>query len=182
MKKIIVGITGASGTPLAVRLLKELKKAGVQTHLVISDGGKATLKHETDIKIKKLSHKYHNNNNLASSIASGTFKTDGMIIIPCSMKSISGLAHGSSQNLLLRAGDVCIKEKRKLLLVPRETPLSPVHLDNLAYLSKLQNVMILPPMLSYYTKPKSIKDMEKLIIGKILNYFDIEMKGFKRWK
>lgn len=182
MKNIIVGITGASGAPLAIRLLKEFKKAGVQTHLVISSGGEATLRHESSEDVKKLCYKLYDNSDLSSSISSGTFQTDGMVIVPCSMRSVGALASGVSANLLLRAADVCIKEKRKLLLVPRETPLSPIHLDNLAYLSKLQNVMILPPMLSYYTKPKTVEDMESLIVGKILSYFDIEMVGFKRWK
>lgn len=183
MKKIIIGISGASGIPLAIRLLQILKKMPkIQTHLVISDGGKVTLKHEMDIHVNSLADKIHKNKDLSASIASGTFKSDGMVIIPCSMKTISALSHGYSQNLLLRAGDVTIKEKRKLVLVPRETPFSPIHLENLLKLSKLQNVTILPPMLSYYQKPQNIEDMEDNIIGKILNIFDIDYDGFKRWK
>ncbi len=183
MKKIIVGITGASGAPLALRMLKQLSKfKDIEIHLVMSAGAKQTFKYETQENAKKLCHVFYDNKNLGAAIASGTFNTDGMIIIPCSMKSVSALACGTSSNLLLRAADVCIKEKRKLVLVPRETPLSPIHLDNLAYLAKLQNIMILPPVLGYYTKPKSIKDMEDLIVGKILNYFDLDMENFKRWK
>ncbi len=183
MKKIIVGISGASGAPLAVRLLKELKKHDdVQVHLVVSSGGKRTLKYETNCDVKSLCDVYHKNKNIGSCIASGTFKTDGMVIIPCSMKTVASLANGISSNLLLRSADVCIKEKRKLILVPRESPLSPIHLDNLAYLSKLQNLFIIPPVLSYYTKEQSVEDMENQIIGKILSQFDIKMKSFKTWK
>ncbi len=182
MKKIIVGITGASGAPLAIRLLVELKKAQVQVHLVISKGAEETLKYEANENIKKLCDVFYENENLGSSIASGTYEVDGMIIVPCSMKTIGSLACGISSNLLLRAADVCIKEKRKLLLVPRETPLSPIHLDNLSYLSKLQNIMILPPVLSYYMRPKSIEDMERLLVAKMLRYFDIKMEGFEGWK
>lgn len=183
MKKIIIGISGASGAPLGVKMLKILKKMkNVQTHLVISDGAKQTLKYEYKKSIKSLANFYYKNDDLASSISSGTFKNDGMIIIPCSMKTLSALANGFSQNLLLRAGDVCMKEKRKLVIVPRESPLSTIHLENLTKLSKMQNVSIVPPVLSYYNDLKSIDDMQIHIIGKILSFFDIDLKEFKRWK
>lgn len=182
MKKIVVGVSGASGMPLGVRLLKVLKKLkNVQTHLVVSDSAKQTLKYEYKKSIKSLADVYYENNNLASAISSGTFKNDGMIIIPCSMKSVSAIANGFSQNLLLRAADVCIKEKRKLVIVPRESPLSTIHLKNLTKLSKLQNLYIVPPVLSYYNELKTIKDMEIHLIGKILDIFDIDLKEFKRW-
>ncbi len=183
MKKIVVGISGASGAILGVKLLKELKKIdSVQTHLVISDGAKQTLKHEYKTNIKSLADVYYKNHDLSASISSGTFLHDGMIIIPCSMKSVSAIANGLSLNLLLRAADVCIKEKRKLILVPRESPLSPIHLENLTKLSKIQNVSIVPPMISYYNHIQNIEEMERHIIGKILSFFDIDLKGFKRWK
>ncbi|MGL5436520.1 MAG: UbiX family flavin prenyltransferase [Lachnospiraceae bacterium] len=185
MRRIVVGISGASGMPLAVRLLQELKKQpGVEVHLVISCGGKMTLAAETGYTVEEicsLADVHYDNQNIGGAIASGSYKTDGMIVIPCAMKTIAGVAHGYADNLLLRACDVTIKEKRKLLLVARETPLSPIHLDNLAYLAKMQNVMIMPPMLTYYNQPQSIEDMETHLVGKILGQFDIAIDNFKPW-
>lgn len=185
-KRIVIGISGASGIPLAIACLKALKKNdNYETHLVITKGSELTIPSETNMtidEVKALADVFYDNNNLGASIASGTFDTVGMIIVPCSMKTISGIAHGYSDNLLLRASDVTIKEQRKLILVARETPLSPIHLDNLSYLSKLQNVMIMPPMLTYYNNPESIEDMERHIVGKILHQFDIEIDNFKRWE
>lgn len=184
MKNIIVGVTGASGAPLAICLLKEMQKIShIQTHLVATKSAKLTLKLECDIDdLHTLVDVVYSDDDIGASIASGTFKADGMIVIPCSMKSVSAIKNGLSNSLLQRAADVCIKEKRKLILVPRETPLSPIHLDNLTYLSKLQNVTILPPMLSYYHKPTSIKELEYHLVGKILSFFDVDLEDFKRWK
>lgn len=186
MKRIVIGISGASGIPIAVCCLRELQKIdGYETHLVMTKGAELTLSQETQMelqKVKELADVVYDNRNIGASIASGTFQTEGMIIVPCSMKTVSGIAHGYSDNLLLRAADVMIKEQRKLVLVARETPLSSIHLDNLSYLSKIQNVMIMPPMVTYYNQPKSIEDMERHIAGKILGRFGIELEGFKRWK
>lgn len=184
VKNIIIGVTGASGSQLAKTLLETTSKIDhVTTHLVLTQGAKTTLKYELkDENLKSLADFYYKNSNLAAPIASGTFKVDGMVIIPCSMKTIAALAHGFSQNLLLRAGDVCIKEKRKLILVPRETPLSQIHLQNLLTLSNIYNITILPPMLSFYHDPQCIEDISLHITGKILSFFDIDIDGFKRWK
>lgn len=185
MKRIIVGLSGASGIPLAMKLLEQLREYDCEIHLVVSNGALMTLGYEsnkTEADLKKMSDYYYNNDFIGASIASGTFKNEGMIIIPCSMKTVAGIAHGYSDSLILRASDVMIKEKRKLVLVTRESPLSSIHLDNLAYLSKIANITILPPMMTYYNHPKTIEDMENHIVGKILNVFDIEMKEFKRWK
>ncbi len=185
MKKIVVGISGASGMPLAYHLLQELKKHDVEIHLVVSNSSLVTIPYECKQTIEdfyQLADVVYDYKNIGASIASGTFKVDGMIIIPCSMKTVAGLAHGYSDNLLLRAGDVMIKEKRKLILVTREAPLSPIHLDNLSYLSKLSNIYIIPPVLSYYNHPQTIEDMETHLIGKILSPFDIEVEHFKTWK
>lgn len=186
MKRIVVGISGASGMPLAVRLLQELHdNKDVEVHLVITRGAKLTIAQEcrTSLdKIEQLADVVYDQSHIGASIASGTFQTDGMIVIPCSMKTVAGIAHGYSDNLLLRACDVMIKEQRQLILVARETPLSPIHLDNLAYLSKLSNIIIMPPMMSYYQCPQTIEDMEIHLIGKILARFDIEVNNFKRWK
>lgn len=185
MKRIIVGLSGASGIPLAMKLLEQLRKYNCEIHLVVSNGSLMTLGYESNKTVndlKKMCDYYYNNDFIGASIASGTFKNEGMIIIPCSMKTVAGITHGYSDSLILRAADVMIKEKRKLVLVTRESPLSPIHLDNLAYLSKIANITILPPMMTYYNQPKTIDDMENHIVGKILNVFDIEMKEFKRWK
>lgn len=186
MKKIVVGISGASGMPLAVHLLMVLKAdPSVETHLVMTRGAEITMKQEADItveQVKGLADICYDINNIGASIASGTFRTEGMIVVPCSMKTVAGIARGYSDNLLLRACDVIIKEKRNLVLAVRETPLSPIHLDNLAYLSRLQNVDILPLVLSYYNNPVSIQDMERHLIGKLLSRFEIEVKGFQPWQ
>jgi len=185
MRRIVVGISGASGMPLAICLLQELRKQPeVEVHLVISYGAEATIAAETSYtieQIRAMAEVNYDNQNIGGAIASGSFTTEGMIVIPCAMKTIAGVAHGYADNLLLRACDVMIKEKRKLLLVARETPLSPIHLDNLAYLARLQNVMIIPPMLTYYNQPQSVADMEIHLVGKILRQFDIEVNGFKPW-
>lgn len=186
MKKIVVGMSGASGMPLAVRLLKELKKqSDVETHLVMTKSAELTIVQEcqeTIEEIKMLADFVYDNQSIGASIASGTFDVTGMIVIPCSMKTVAGIRCGYSDNLLLRACDVMIKEQRPLILVARESPLSAIHLDNLAYLSHLPYVMIMPPMLTYYHLPKTIEDMELHLIGKILSRLNIEIKEFKRWK
>lgn len=186
MKRIVVGLSGASGMPLAIRLLKELHNNNdVEVHLVISRGAEMTIQQECQMsidEIKQLADVVYDQNNIGASIASGTFQSDGMIVIPCAMKTVAGIAHGYSDNLLLRACDVMIKEQRQLILVTRETPLSPIHLDNLSYLSRLPKVVIMPPMMSYYQCPQTIEDMEIHLIGKILARFDIEVENFKRWK
>lgn len=186
MKKIVVGISGASGMPLVIRLLKTLKEIeDVETHLVMTRGAEMTIAQETTLSIEdiqSLADVVYDNQNIGASIASGTFETAGMIVLPCSMKTVAGIALGYSDNLLLRACDVMIKEQRKLILVARESPLSPIHLDHLSYLSKLQNVMILPPMLTYYNLPQTIEDMEIHIVGKILSKFHLQVEHFKPWK
>lgn len=186
MKKIVVGISGASGMPLALHLIKVLSlEKNVEVHLVITDGAKKALLEECnmhDEQISRYANITYDIKNIGASIASGTFDVEGMIVIPCTMKTLAGIAHGYSDNLLLRACDVMIKEKRKLILVARETPLSPIHLDNMAYLSRLPQVSILPPVLSYYHHPQTIDEMERHLIGKMLAPFEIEVDGFQRWQ
>lgn len=186
MKKIVIGISGASGMPLAVRLLRELKELpDFETHLVISGGAEITMAQELQLTMKQvteLADITYDNQNIGAPIASGTFETEGMIVVPCAMKTVAGIAHGYADNLLLRACDVMIKEKRKLVLVARETPLSPIHLDNMSYLSKLQNVVIMPPMLTYYNLPSTIEDMETHMAGKLLRQFGVNLNGFKPWR
>lgn len=186
-RRIVVGVSGASGTPLAWRLLMELRAMlDVETHLVLTEGARLTARHELPEGVSvdelcALADVVHDLDAVGSSIASGTFKTVGMVVVPCSMKTVAGIAAGYSANLLLRAADVTIKEDRPLVLVARETPLSPIHLKNLAYLSTVRNVTIMPPMLEYYTRPETIQDVERHLVAKILERFDIELPGFKRW-
>ena len=185
-KRIVLGVSGASGAPLAERLLRELRNCpDVETHLVITYGGERTIEEECAISVeafKALADVVHDNRNIGASIASGTFPVEGMIVLPCSMKTLAGIAHGYSDNLLLRAADVMLKEQRRLVLVPRESPLSKIHLDNMAYLASVPGVFILPPVLSYYHHPLTLEDMEKQLVGKILGKFDIQSEGYKPWK
>ncbi|MBP2656534.1 MAG: aromatic acid decarboxylase [Firmicutes bacterium] len=184
VKRLVIGMSGASGVPIAVGLLKEMKKRpDWETHLVITSGAQKTIEQETPlsrVEIEALVTKCYSMDDIGASIASGTFQTEGMVVVPCSMKTVSGIANGFSQNLLLRAADVTIKEGRKLVLVARETPLSPIHLDNMLALARL-GVRILPPMLTYYNKPASIEDMTRHIVGKITDAFRIETEEFQRW-
>lgn len=183
--KIIVGITGASGVILGVSLLKALAaQPDCETHLVVTDGAKKTFEYETDMRFQDIAvwaDYQHDINNLAAPIASGSFKTDGMVVIPCSMKSLSGIVTGFTDNLLLRAADVCLKERRRVVLVPRELPLSLIHLENMSK-AALQGCIILPPMLTFYNNPGSIQDMVNHLMGKIMLLFDIAFAEFAPWK
>lgn len=184
-KRLIVGISGSSGAILGIELLKQMQKyQDWETHLVISKGAKITIDLETSYsfqQVSALAHKTYSVEDIGANISSGTFKTEGMVIIPCSMKTVAGIASGYSDNLLLRAADVIIKERKELILVTRESPLSPIHLKNMLTLAEL-GVVIMPPVLSYYTKPLTIEDMSKHIIGKILARFNIEVDNFNRWE
>ncbi|MCC8043956.1 MAG: UbiX family flavin prenyltransferase [Clostridiales bacterium] len=191
MKRIVIGISGASGFPLATCLLNELKKMpDVETHLVYTYGAELTAKQESGYdpeQIRELADVCYDNYNIGAAIASGTFLTEGMIILPCSMKTLSGIAHGFSENLLLRAADVTIKEQRKLVLAVRESPLSSIHLENMLAVSRLHNVFVMPPLMTYYMngssglEPITVSDMERHMVGKMLQPFGIEMEGFRRW-
>lgn len=183
-KRIVVGISGASGAPIAMELLTQLKKIPViETHLVITEGGKLTIQQETDITVDdayKLVDIVHENHNIGASIASGSFKTDAMIVVPCSMKTVAGIVSGYSDNLLLRAADVVLKERRKLILVPRECPLGTIHLRNLYEISRL-GAIVIPTVMSYYNHPESVEDCTKHIVGKIMDQLNLESEGYHRW-
>ncbi len=183
-KRLIVGMSGASGSCLAVELLEAMaKQPQWETHLVVSKGAARTFAYETKLTIEKLNSLatvVHTQKNIGANIASGTFHTEGMVIVPCAMKTLAGVAHGYSDNLILRAADVTIKERRKLILITRETPLSPIHLRNMLELAKL-GVVIMPPMLTFYNHPQSIQDMTRHVVGKILAEFHIELENFTRW-
>ncbi len=184
-QRLVVGISGASGAIIGIELLKTMKHQFPlwETHLVISAGACRTIEQETTYsvdEVESLATKCHSLENVGASIASGTFKTAGMVVVPCSMKTVAGIALGMSTNLLLRAADVIIKERRKLVLVARESPLSPIHLQNMATLASV-GAIVMPPVLTFYNKPRSIEDMTRHIVGKILDVFDLEIGGFQRW-
>ena len=183
-KRIIVGISGASGIQLGVSLLDILRGCDDwETHLVMTGGAEVTLGYETDKSpdsVKAMADVVHKIDDLAASISSGTFKTEGMIIAPCSMKTAAGIASGYSENLLLRAADVVIKERRRLVLVPRESPMSSIHLRNLLALSDL-GAVVLPPVPSFYQKPSGINDVINHITGRALGYFGIDTDLYRPW-
>jgi 4-hydroxy-3-polyprenylbenzoate decarboxylase len=181
--RIVVGITGGSGALYGLALLKALRELGIETHLVVSDMGEQVMLHECGIEpfeLKCLADFYYDNKNLAASIASGSFKTDGMIIVPCSMKTLAGIAHGYSDSLLTRAADVVLKEGRRLVLLPREMPFGAIHLENMLTLARL-GVRIMPPNPGFYSHPKTIEDIVDIVVGRILDQFDIEHSLLKRW-
>ena len=184
IKRIIIGISGASGVQLGIAVLEVLRDCpDWETHLIMTNGAEVTLGYETNKspdEVKAMADVVHPIDNLAASISSGTFKTEGMIIAPCSMKTVAGIASGYSENLLLRAADVVIKERRRLLLIPRESPLSSIHLRNLLTLSDL-GAYIVPPMPAFYQKPADINDVIRHITGRALGYFGIETDLFRPW-
>lgn len=190
MKRIVVGISGESGSPLALRFLEALRaQDDVEIHLVVSDSALLTASYELPTQqgsadanpFKHFAHVYHEPTAFDASISSGSFEVDAMIIIPCSMKTVAGIASGYADNLLLRAADVTIKEKRPLILVARESPLSPIHLKNLSYLSTLPTVSIVPPLLTYYGGQTTVQDMEDHLIGKIFSLLGLSYEPFQRW-
>ena len=181
--RLVVAITGASGAIYGKRLLEVLHDKKVETHLVVSKVAEKVIEHEletTKRSLEKLADHIYDVDDLTAPLLSGSFKTDGMVIIPCSMKTVAGIAHGYSDNLILRAADVTLKERRKLILVPRETPLNVIHLRNLLELSK-QGVAIIPAMPAFYHKPKKIDALVDYVVGKVLDCLDIEHKLFRRW-
>ena len=185
ISRIIIGISGASGAPIAIELLRQLKSMPeVETYLVYTYGAKLTIAQETDMdieQVKALADYVYDIHEVGAPPASGSFKMDAMVVVPCSMKTVAGSVSGYSDNLLLRAADVTVKEQRTLVLAARETPLSGIHLRNLYELSMLPGVRIIPPMLTFYHKPESIDDMVYHIAAKLLEPFGIEAKEYRRW-
>lgn len=182
-RRIIIGISGASGVIYGVRLLSILKEIDIETHLVISEAGKKNIEIETGYKsneVADMADYVYDNRDIAAAIASGSFLTDGMIVVPCTVKTLSGIANSYTENLLVRAADVTLKEKRKLVLVVRETPLHKGHL-RLMTMAADMGAHILPPVPSFYHKPKTIDDIINQTIGKIFDYVGIKHDLFKRW-
>lgn len=182
--KIVVGISGGSGSIYAISLLKALKELNIETHLVMSTMGKKVIEHECGItidEIKSMAAHIHDNNDFFAPIASGSFKVEGMVVVPCSMKTLSAIANGFSDSLITRACDVSIKERRKLVLVTRETPLSSIHLENMLKLSRM-GVTIFPPAPGFYNHPQTIEDIVLQMTGRILDILGIENNLLDRWK
>ncbi len=183
MKSIIVGISGASGVTYGVKVLKTLSELGIETHLIITQAGKKNLMIETDYSLKELesmaSHVY-DVEDIGASIASGSFKVDGMVIAPCSIKTLSAVANSFSHNLLVRAADVMLKERRRLVLLVRETPLHEGHLELMMKVTRMGGI-IMPPVPAFYHFPKTIEDIIEQTVGKILDLFGIDHQLFERW-
>lgn len=183
--RIIVGITGATGVIMGYKLLVALRQfPEVETHLIVSKGAKVTLALESNLLLEELyaaADVVHEDGNLGASISSGSFKTDGMVVIPCSMKTLSAIAMGFAENLIVRAADVCLKEGRKVVLVPREMPLGKIHCRNM--LTAAENgCVIVPPVLTFYNESMTIDGQIDHIIGKILMQFGLDHERFKPWE
>lgn len=182
--RLIVGISGATGAIYGIRMLQTLQACNIETHLVLTDSAKRTIEMETTYSVKeveRLADYVHDNRDIGAAISSGSFKTDGMVISPCAMKSLSALANSYNDSLLVRAADVVLKEKRKLVVIPRETPLHTGHLKLFLAVAEM-GAVILPPMPAYYHMPKTLDDVINQTVGKALDQFDIEHQLFKRWE
>jgi 4-hydroxy-3-polyprenylbenzoate decarboxylase len=189
LKKIVVGITGASGSIYAKRLVEELLKKDIYTHIICTDTGKKVMKYETGIDleqwVEELSKQYshlmlEDINNLFAGVASGSYKFDAAVILPCSMGTLAEISNGLAKNLLCRVADVALKESRRLIIVPRETPFNAIHLENMLKLSRL-GVTILPAMPGFYHMPQTMEDLIDFVVGKVLDSLAIENTLFKKW-
>ncbi len=183
MKRLVVGMSGATGAIYGIRLLEVLSESDVETHLVISKAAEKTIRLETPWsvdKVKSLAHTCYDPRNIGANIASGSFLNEGMVVIPCAIKTLSGIAHSYNDNLLTRAADVTIKEKRKLVIVARETPFHKGHLKLMLEAADL-GATILPPVPAFYCMPKTIDDLVDHLVGKVLDMFHIENNLFHRW-
>ena len=184
MKKIVVGITGASGSVYAVRLIDVLREQGIEVHSVVTDSGQRVLDYECGVTMEELSRRVdvlYPNADVGAAIASGSFRMDAMVVLPCSMKTAGAIAHGVTDDLLTRAADVTLKEGRRLLLVPRETPMHEIHLENLLRLARA-GVVIMPAAPGFYHRPETLDDLVNMMVGKILDRLGIEAELFTRWR
>jgi 4-hydroxy-3-polyprenylbenzoate decarboxylase len=184
-KRLIIAMTGATGAIYGLRLLQVVRDVGTwETHLIISDAGALNLQHELQMKrreIAALADVSHDVDDIAASIASGAFRTEGMIIAPCSMKTLAAVAHGFADNLIARAADVTLKERRRLVVVPRETPLNLAHIRNMASVTEMGGI-IFPPLPAFYGKEKTLAQLIDETVGRILRLFEIELNGlFDPW-
>jgi len=181
--RIVVGVSGATGVVLGLRLLEVLKEMGVETHAVLTRAAEKILEaeHGSSRKdLERLASRIYDVDDLFAPIASGSFRTDGMVVAPCSMKTLAGIVHGYSDNLLLRAADVTLKERRRLVLVVRETPLSVVHLRNMLAAAEM-GAVVLPPTLAFYHRPRSVEDLVDFVVGRVLDALGLEHSLYKKW-
>lgn len=184
VRRLIVGISGASGVIYGLRMLEVLRRSGLEIHLIMSKSAEVTLAHETNMKVaevKKLADVVHVNSDLGAAVSSGSFKTDGMIVAPCSIRTASEIAYGITSTLMARAADVVLKERRRLVLMVRESPLHTGHLRTLTHLSEM-GAIIAPPMPGFYTRPAQVDDVVDHTVGRVLDLFDIEVGLVKRWR
>ena len=183
-RRIVVAITGATGAVYGVRLLQHLSNTpGIETHLVVSDAAALTLHQEVDLArrdVEAMAHVVHKNRDIGAAIASGSFQSDGMIVAPCSMKTLASVAHGLSDNLIARAADVMLKERRRLVLMVRETPFNLAHLRNMTLVTEMGGV-IFPPLPGFYHRPASIEEMVDHTVGRVIDLLGIEHALAPRW-
>ena len=181
--RIVVAMTGATGAVYGARLLGALWELEIETHLVLSRWAEVTLVKETGVSVRELASTasvVHSRDNQGAAIASGSFRHDGMIIAPCSMKTLAAIRHGYAHELIVRAADVTLKERRRLVLLTRETPLNDIHLENMLALSRM-GAVIAPPMPAFYSNPKTIDDLVDHTVGRVLDLFGLELPRLKRW-
>jgi flavin prenyltransferase len=183
MRRLIVGMTGSTGAVFGIRLLEALKHSQVESHLIISKWAQRTIEHETRHNVEQvraLATVVHSQGDMGATISSGSFITEGMVVIPCSVRTLGGIANGYGEHLVHRAADVILKERRRLVLVVRETPLSEVHLENMLKLARM-GVVMLPPMPAFYNHPQTVDDIVDHIVFRVLDQFGIETPFAKRW-
>src|SRR5438067_9279166 len=183
MRRLVIGITGSTGAIFGVRMLEALKDSDVESHLIISKWAQRTLEHETRYTVEQvrgLATVVHSPGDMGASISSGSFKTEGMVVIPCSVRTLGCIANGYGEHLVHRAADVILKERRRLVLLVRETPLSEVHLENMLKLARI-GLSILPPMPAFYNHPQTVDDVVNHIVGRVLDQFKIPAPFAKRW-
>ena len=185
MKRLVIGMSGSSGVIYGIRMLEVLaKNPEVETHLILSQAAKMNIGIETEwsvADVEALADEVHNNKNIGASIASGSYKTGGMIVVPCSMKTLSGIANSYAENLIIRAADVMLKERRQLVIVPRESPLHTGHCELMLKASQI-GAVICPPSPAFYTSPKTVDDIINHSVARVLDLFDIESDSLQRWQ
>jgi 4-hydroxy-3-polyprenylbenzoate decarboxylase len=185
MKRLVIGMSGSSGVIYGIRMLEVLAKhPEVETHLILSQAAKMNIGIETEwsvADVEALADEVHNNKNIGASIASGSYKTAGMIVVPCSMKTLSGIANSYAENLIIRAADVMLKERRQLVIVPRESPLHTGHCELMLKASQI-GAVICPPSPAFYTSPKTVDDIINHSVARVLDLFDIESDRLQRWQ
>ena len=182
-RRLVVGITGATGIVYAVRLLQVLQETDVESHLVVSRWGARTLAQETDLSLKDvraLATRSYPEGDQGAAVASGSFVTLGMVVVPCSMRTLAAIAHGHADTLVHRAADVCLKERRRLVLAVREAPLSDIHLENMLKLSRM-GAVVFPPVPAFYERPRTVADIVEGTVTRLLDLFDIHLVGARRW-